>query len=399
MVTGPIHLGYGLALLVIIASGLVDLPGQFSIGMISIEGILSILYVSSGTLVLLLMPTRGSLFSAKLVPLLVFGSFAGISLAWSTAPLFGFQNIVALGTFLVLLRISEAATTLDGSFGIWIDRAMRYSALLAAAIYSGSLVWFGPGTSQILGARSFGVFALFGVANLLAKWRYGRHRAMWAAIALTLLIGASQSRLALAIAVILFPLAQLPGASRMRILKMCSVMIAVCLTSYEGLLYFDSLRNRFLTGDMSLKLGNWAINVSGRLAFWRVITESFKESPIFGKGAGSAQAAIDVAFIGIQHPHNDYLRILHDYGLLGIVLWLLAIGTLVLSLWRHWRLADRLAIPQARLYLSGLLSLVAFALEMTADNVLVYAFVVAPLGLILGSALGLRPIRRAASLN
>jgi O-antigen ligase len=400
MVAEPIHLGYGLAFLVIIASGLVDLPGQFSIGAISIEGILSILYLLSGTLLLLLMPTRGSLFSARQAPLLVFGSLAGISLAWSSAPLVGFQNIVALGTFLVLLRVSEAAATLDRSFGIWIDRAMRYSALLAAAIYAGSLVWFGPGTSQILGARSFSVFALFGVANLLAKWRYGHHWAMWAAIALTLLIGASQSRLALAIAIILFPLAQFPGASRMRIFKMCSVMIAVCFTFYEALLYFDSLRNRFLTGDMSLKLGNWAINVSGRLAFWRVITESFKEAPIFGKGAGSAQAVIDMAFAGIHHPHNDYLRILHDYGLFGMALWLVAIGTLVLSLWRHWLLADRLAMPQAHLYLSGLLTLVAFALEMTTDNVIVYAFVVAPLGLILGSALGLRQVRRmVASLK
>ena len=181
---------------------------------------------------------------------------------------------------------------------------------------------------------------------------------------------------------------------------MCSVMIAVCLTSYEALLYSDSLRNRFLTGDMSLKLGDWAINVSGRLAFWRVITESFKESPILGKGAGSAQAVIDVAFTGIQHPHNDYLRILHDYGLLGMALWIVAISTLLLSLWRLWRLADRLALPQARLYLSGLLTLVAFALEMTADNVIVYAFVVAPLGLVLGSALGLRQVRRmVASLE
>ncbi len=88
------------------------------------------------------------------------------------------------------------------------------------------------------------------------------------------------------------------------------------------------------------------------------------------------------------HPHNDYLRIAHDYGIVGIVIWVTAIGTLLFALWRRWNRADRLASGTARLQLTALLSLVAFSLEMTVENALVYVFVTAPLGLIVGAAFG-----------
>ena len=72
--------------------------------------------------------------------------------------------------------------------------------------------------------------------------------------------------------------------------------------------YFDDLRDRFLKGDVSMRIGTFEINASGRTAFWRTTMESFDKSPIIGKGAGSAEGLIESVFGTIRHPHNDYLR-------------------------------------------------------------------------------------------
>ncbi len=380
---------YALAILVVILSGLVDLPRLFSVGAISLLGIFSVSYFCAGVLLLPHLCLGTSLFSAKILPLLTFLLWAGTSLLWTPAPLHGIQNILVVSTMLIMIWLAEATASADPSFAIWLEESVRYGVLLAVALYASSLVIFGPGTSDVIGARSFGVFALFGVAHSLAKWRYGSRVGLLEALVLTLFIGLSQSRLALGIAVVLFPLAQLPAARVGRLVRMAGVMVMVSFASYWALIYFDSLRNRFLTGDLSLKVGSWAINVSGRLSFWRVTMQSFEDAPIWGKGAGSAEGLIESVFAEIQHAHSDYLRILHDYGCFGMVLWLISSATLLVSLWQAWRVTDQISNSAARVYLTAILSLIAFFLDMTVDNAMVYAFVVAPLGLIVGSAFGL----------
>jgi O-antigen ligase len=371
-------------------SGFVDLPRLFLVGMISVLGILSVSYLCAGLLLLPHLSLRVSLLSRKIVPLLAFSLWAATSLLWTPAPLHGIQNIVVISTLLIMIWIAEGTASVDPFFAFWLARVVHHGVLLAIAFYGSSLIIFGPGTNDVIGARSFGVFALFGVAHCLAKWRYGSGAGLLEALALTLLIGLSQSRLALGIAVALFPLAQLPGAKVGRLIRMAGVMVTVCFASYWALIYFDSLRNRFLIGDLSLKVGSWAINVSGRLSFWRVTIQSFEDAPIWGKGAGSAEGLIESVFVEIQHAHSDYLRILHDYGCFGMALWLLASGTLLVSLWRSWRITDQTSNGVAKIYLTAILSLIAFLLDMTADNAMVYVFIVAPLGLIVGSAFGLR---------
>jgi O-antigen ligase len=381
---------YFLAYFAVMLSGFADLPRLFSFGAISALGMLSVGYFCGGLLLLPHLTQVLSLFSRKLVPLMAFILWAAISLFWTTSPMHGSQNIVVISTLLIMIWVAEGTILADVSFAAWLEKTVAHSVLLATAIYGATLVVLGPGNSDLIGARSFGVFALLGVAHFLSKWRYGKRAGLAGAIITTFLIGASQSRLALGIAVALFPLAQFPTAKFGRLIRMISVLFLAALVSYGGLIYFDSLRNRFSTGDMSLKVGSWAINVSGRLSFWRVTMQSFEEAPLWGKGAGSTEGLIESVFVDIQHAHSDYLRILHDYGGVGMALWLIAVSTLLTSLWRSWRLADQISPDTARIHLAALLSLVAFLLEMVADNAMVYPFIIAPLGLIIGSAFGLR---------
>ena len=125
--------------------------------------------------------------------------------------------------------------------------------------------------------------------------------------------------------------------------------------------------------------------------------QSAVESPWIGKGAGSASAYLADLYDGdIAHPHNDYLRILHDYGVVGLVLFLYGLARVGRLFWRNW--AQPRELLQRRLSLAAALALTAIAMMMVTDNTLVYVFVMGPLGILLGTALGVRglPDRIAA---
>jgi O-antigen ligase len=126
-----------------------------------------------------------------------------------------------------------------------------------------------------------------------------------------------------------------------------------------------------------------------------VTIDSFWESPIWGNGAGSSEGLIESYYAEMRHSHSDYLRVANDYGLIGAVLWAAAIGTLLFKLFRSWRRADHLGNPDARIHLAAFLALVAFVLEMSTDNAMVYVFVVAPLALQIGTSLGTSTFTRS----
>ena len=309
-------------------------------------------------------------------------------MAWSNALFNGLQNILAIGVLPLLLLLGEATASLTPNFGFVLVKWLDMSVLLATSIYGLSVLVWGADNDQWMSARSFGLFALFGVASQLAHWRYGRKSGLICAVLITCLIGLSESRLALGIAVALFPLSQLPTKGFVRWLKVGAVAIAVSAVCYWAFNYFDELRDRFLKGDVSLRIGSVEINASGRTAFWHATLESWRESPVFGQGAGSAEGLIESVYTTIKHPHNDYLRILHDYGVIGMALWIGGVATLLYALWRAWRRSHNAGLTGSRLHLTAALALVAFMLEMTAENAMVIVYIMAPLGMLIGAAFG-----------
>jgi O-antigen ligase len=381
-----------LVVLVLFTSGLIDLSRSIPLGPVTSQAVLTMIYFGAGLFLLVLTPVRGTPVPWKTLPLVVFWLWAAASLAWTPDLRGGVQNVVVVGAMLVALLLSEATTANDPGFAFWLERQLFSSQLLAVFVYAASVAWFGPTTNDLFAARSFALFALLGVAQSLARWRYGARSGLAWAVAITFLIGVGQSRLALGIAIVLFPLAQLPTRNFSRAIKTVIVAVAVCAASYWGFLASEGLQQRFLSGDVSLKIGPITINGSGRTAFWRVTMQSFEESPIVGKGAGSAEALIESFFPESGHPHSDYLRVAHDYGIVGITLWAMGLSVVLVTLWRCWRQADRYGQNVARLQLTAMLSLVAFVLEMSMENAMVYVFVAAPFGLIAGSALGLRGV-------
>jgi O-antigen ligase len=378
--------------LILLSSGLVDLPRAVPVGPVTAQAILTIVYFLGGLFLLIIMPSRARSFRG--LPLGIFLVWAMVSLTWTTTLSNGVQNVLAVGTLVVLIPLGEAAVAADPSIAVWLEKQTRRSVLLAVLLYGTSVAIFGAGSDDILSARAFGLYALFGVAVELAAWRYGKRMGLLWATLITILIGISQSRLALGIAVTLFPLAQMPAHKIAKLAKTIVVLAVATGLSAVAFLNSEALQQRFLTGDTSLRIGSIGINGSGRAAFWRLTMDSIEEAPILGKGAGSAEGLVESVYGAIRHPHDDYLRITHDYGLVGLLMWIVAIGSLVFSLWQKWRAADGMRNNEARICLGALLSLVGFTLQMTAENSMVYVMITAPVGLLVGSAFGVRRVPR-----
>ena len=87
------------------------------------------------------------------------------------------------------------------------------------------------------------------------------------------------------------------------------------------------------------KQGNFATSVGLRLEFYHNSFKLFKEHPWIGTGTGSfAQDYLAVAEnkqFATQNPHNEYLNIAVQFGLLGMVILL---SLFIVHAWASFRL-------------------------------------------------------------
>ncbi len=84
-----------------------------------------------------------------------------------------------------------------------------------------------------------------------------------------------------------------------------------------------------------------SVGEDGRWDLWRLALKVFQENPLVGVGAGQYNAAfraLDLApakdAITISHPHDIYLQLLCETGIIGFVLTLLPLGCLLVWLGR-----------------------------------------------------------------
>lgn len=94
-----------------------------------------------------------------------------------------------------------------------------------------------------------------------------------------------------------------------------------------------------------------------RLSFYRVTLEIIRDHPIVGVGTGGFPKAYAKRIKGTDlfptdNPHNEYLLIASQLGIVGL-------GLLLLLFYFHWRLAPRLATPLETHLARGLLLTIA----------------------------------------
>tara|TARA_R110002072_G_scaffold1559_3_gene12891 strand:- start:23978 stop:25126 length:1149 start_codon:yes stop_codon:yes gene_type:complete len=125
-------------------------------------------------------------------------------------------------------------------------------------------------------------------------------------------------------------------------------------------------------GDNALLVGGYTVNTSGRWYAWQLMIESIRESPFLGHGTDLAPELVGVA--RWSHPHNDYLRLLHQCGAIGLM------AFLIFFIRAHHRIAKRVyrdMSSQRRVFLdSSIYATSGIAIVMITDNPLSYSYVI-----------------------
>ncbi len=103
---------------------------------------------------------------------------------------------------------------------------------------------------------------------------------------------------------------------------------------------------------------------------------------MIGHGAGAADRLTSALpeHDGAGHPHNDYLRILVDYGIVGLVLWLIAYFALLRLTWRRWGAMRGTRTIAEHIHGAAVLVLIGIGLTMIVDNPLIELARMAPAG-------------------
>ena len=367
---------------------LVDLPRELKIGsttsyaLVTLALVVPLVAVSMSRYVLSAVRGTGLLF----LPLYAFAGWALVSVLWFGPATEGAQNILAYAAFAALVPVTAAAI-IHGDLRLTRARAaMTCAFVVASALYVGSLALGGLGGSDVLGARSYALVGVLGVAWGAGHMRMGYRRFGLLAAVSWLLILLSLSRLAFAAAILVLALVSLDLRTTGRFVRSAVLIGVVSVVAYFSVTSFGPMAERFAKGDVK-SIGGVTVNVEGRNEIWSVTWESYLESPLVGRGAGSAAEMLDATMDDADHPHNDYLRVLHDLGVIGVALLVAALLTLLHRVLQHTRLARR-NTESAAVHLSAFLGLLALMVEMTTDNAIVYLFVVGPVAVALGLSIG-----------
>jgi hypothetical protein len=277
---------------------------------------------------------------------------------------------VALGA-IVRARLGKALDDL-------VARCVRFTSMVLIVAFvtkaAGAHVDVAPQVSSIV--------ALVDIGWFLAEHRAGRKHAVWWALALLIAIALSLSRSALAAGSIVVVGAMIAAPPRRRLR---SLIVGVLLISagYWAITSWAPLHDKFFTGDLSLSAGGVTVNAEGRVEVWRVLWSEVPNAWLLGHGPGAASARsvqIEPAF---DQPHNDYLRLIYDFGVVGTALF----AWFTLRVARLLKRAMRIGPPSIA-PLAARTAGLAILIVMITDNPLDYPFVMIPLGALVGLGLG-----------
>jgi hypothetical protein len=322
--------------------------------------------------------------------LAVFVLWTLVSFSWGTAATEGYQNTLVFVAFLLFTAIAATVTQHRGSAAYHVvSKAFWVAAAVGLGLYGAGLAIGGPGTGAILSPRPFGLMGVVLVGWFLGAGAVGRRWAYWVVAAAVLLTLLSLSRSAFAAQLVLVGLAWLDLRNFRGWLKAIGAAAVVIAIAIAAVFLYAPLHHRFFHGDTA-NVGGFSLNVTGRDALWSANWGWFKQRPLIGHGAGASDRLTNaLPFHGAGHPHNDYLRILVDYGIIGFVLWVAAYLALLRLTWKRWQAVRGTRVYAEHVHAAAFLVLVGIALTMIVDNPMIEIARMAPLGILVGMSLAL----------
>lgn len=362
-----------------------------------------------------------------LLPLLLFTIWAGAQLPRSWVLGYGAQNLAVYFVFAGSAWYTAWTVTPDTAHRVL--RHFGVGAAVATGLFVVGMLLPSGGIPRI-GARCFGLVAVVMVAAVIAgRFRY---HAWLLAGSILALVGFRHSRtgfVAIALVMVAWWVSHRVGVRA--VVRAAVALPAAAAVAYLALALSPSARAHMFGGDQlngavassvrtaagtqgqrstgqtggAEAVGNTGtsmadslasvlerrlppVRLDGRPSFWAVTWRSAREHLLLGHGLGTADDVVRQRYAPVDQPHNDYLRMLHDTGAVGLGLWLTAVGMLLFRLRRAARSPDGPGKwrPTGPAWAAAV-ALVGVCLTMLTDNTLIYGFVMLPLGVLVGAGL------------
>ena len=369
--------------IVVVAAGFmlaVDLAGTIRFGSFSLGAGVTVL-VAGALLALSPLLVRTGAPRVVPLPLMLFFAYSLVRVAMSPS-IDGLQNIAVLLMFGLGASFAARRSTVESA-------GLGVSVLANCGIVVSLVALFQAATGIVVyGTRSFALTALIAAAAAIAV-PSGRILARIAPLLIVVAIVASLSRTASIIAVLLLAGLAVRLPRGRRLVLALGGLAASAVGAWVLITTFPPLRDRFLGGDNAAEFGGLSINTSGRSALWEALWDSAVTNPVFGHGPGSATALVESRFYPILLPHNEYLRLFHDLGIVGLATFALGCVALIV------RISVRAARTDHPIHWAALFGVLATLAAAATDNVFVYPFVMVPLAALVGLSLGLPASARA----
>jgi hypothetical protein len=381
-----------------------SLPRKVDLGPMTAMGALTIVEVGAAVAGLLVCGRYPKWLLLRTLPYLCLLTWAGVSTIWGVPSRDGVQNGLVYLLFGTVVLLSGTMAARDPErVDRLINRGLTWISSVALSFVFGELAMKGlpsdADESWWIGPRPVAILGVVVLSRYLSRWYYGDKRArvwivLWlAAILLTISRAATATSLILVGTLVL---AQIRFQRRRAALTLPLALGAVVLV-VTLVLIWSPFYQRMFTGD-AVPVAGTPINVAGRAKMWELVIASAREHPWVGQGLGTAQLAVANALAHtpgqMTQPHNDYLRIWHDLGAIGLTLYLAAIVPWMWMMARDWYAAERRWRQAALLEMTALLVLMGLSVVEITDNAVVYQAVMGTAGTLVGAGLGARTYRR-----
>ena len=202
-----------------------------------------------------------------------------------------------------------------------------------------------------------------------ARYVFGDRKVLkwWAILAAIPVIAVT--RTAIAVNGLTLPLTFAPLSTLKRVIILTLIIIVGI-----GIFYSPRIQKKmFYSGRGTLEDIKWEnedFATTGRSYMWTKMWERIDEQPLLGYGANASESFISKLTRGLKHPHNDWLRLLFDFGYVGVVLFALS---LLMQALHAYQMAKRTVGEISLLFYAGASSIMSFILFMFTDNIILYA--------------------------
>lgn len=316
---------------------------------------------------------------------LLLASYAAIASFWSFFPLSAAKLVIEmLGSFLICLAFLRA--TKGGYLTPSVVLPVTFGALAIAVLRSLFAPTAGDSPDRFTAFTSAQTFAallaaLFALALCSSTLKLWIRVTVCAAIAVAMVLDGSRVWLLGLFVMLVLALAISTAPAW---LKICSVGLAILMgvtviaasDPVLGFLARESRSNRVAAIVTALYEGDRTASGLGTFFFRRqlnartlaALSASSAPALLFGHGTSNGRFLLVEPHKGIGDPnravHNEWLRILYEWGICGLLVWLAFIGSVTAFAWQGVRRDPRGYAKPLFVYLP------AFALALLGENIL-----------------------------